>query len=796
MDQYIIEFSRPTDPRTGFLSNASSHGFELEGKWWPTVEHYVCAKMFEGTQYEEEIRLAPSVSRARLLAREKHVLCDDEGRVSRQRVYGKESAYRQRVDWKDARPRVMEDGVRAKFGQNRRLMARLVDTGNARLVDVSDRLTGSILEKVRGDRPKPPSVALKALEDIPGAGTLSAGEKKIVQSIITLSRRVAELEGQAKIYAEMVEDAIYTLTHAVDEDVVESISAFYEGTKWSDIFCEMPRFKKIVDAVHDMFSVEEPDQKRTMGGSALIAGFIRWLRNVDRDSRLKVWERSKTASSLPVHFLKKERWYRSVPTRVKAKTKLKRRPRRKMAQRSEEAKKEAAPPKKVKVLKSMPNLGIELAQEGRNTLIVRGEGLTRHCATLLAMGGNHPIKGFTVDNTDMIEFTGSAFDRYKARLLQLGGKMSTKRENVLIVRGHLLQQNRDALLNMGGKYVTKTLHVTDTSSVVFPLSRMREVVEELLETLPSTEREQQWHSLMIETLIDTAAMVASFSKRSMITEDDVVRTVREIYGYADDDSDNGADNRASDEEVARFLDGVNAVVAASKVKIRKKAVTLLAKYIAVLREERKEKAAPIGGLTSEESCIALAMQNIATSLPDEGREAEKRMHAFFIIAPTYLRQSARQFMTSVSGLPSDASKDEAQSHLKKRGVTFDLKRLEGLEESPSSCVVFAAALHFFSPKIRKDAYERVLQRALSMMPSVPPTIDTPPPQSYTEADLDTEMKRGVVYLQVLQSLRLPNETYSKMVAKLEKTSPDNRLKVVNEMATASNGEKRVILSNV
>ena len=48
----------------GVFSNFSPHGFTLDGKYWPTSEHYFQAQKFAGTEHEEEIRLLKSVRKA------------------------------------------------------------------------------------------------------------------------------------------------------------------------------------------------------------------------------------------------------------------------------------------------------------------------------------------------------------------------------------------------------------------------------------------------------------------------------------------------------------------------------------------------------------------------------------------------------------------------------------------------------------------------------------------------------------------------------------------------------------
>ncbi len=42
----------------GCFSNFSKHGFELNGKYWMTSEHYFQAQKFAGTEFEEQVRLS------------------------------------------------------------------------------------------------------------------------------------------------------------------------------------------------------------------------------------------------------------------------------------------------------------------------------------------------------------------------------------------------------------------------------------------------------------------------------------------------------------------------------------------------------------------------------------------------------------------------------------------------------------------------------------------------------------------------------------------------------------------
>ena len=80
-----------------WLSNFSPHGFELDGKHWPTVEHYFQAAKFFGTDddWAEQIRRAATPAKAKSLGRSrKHPI---------------------RSDWEQAKDDVMRIAVRRKF---------------------------------------------------------------------------------------------------------------------------------------------------------------------------------------------------------------------------------------------------------------------------------------------------------------------------------------------------------------------------------------------------------------------------------------------------------------------------------------------------------------------------------------------------------------------------------------------------------------------------------------------------------------------------------------------------------
>ena len=55
----------------GYFSNFSPHGFELDGAWWPTSEHYFQAQKFAGTEREELVCQAPAPIDAARLGRDR-----------------------------------------------------------------------------------------------------------------------------------------------------------------------------------------------------------------------------------------------------------------------------------------------------------------------------------------------------------------------------------------------------------------------------------------------------------------------------------------------------------------------------------------------------------------------------------------------------------------------------------------------------------------------------------------------------------------------------------------------------
>lgn len=98
----------------GFLSNFARYPIEVDGRVWPTSEHYFQAQKFSDPAQQEQIRTAQSAMDAARLGRTLPGL---------------------RPDWEAVRDDAMLRALRAKFAQHPSLREQLIATGGAKLVE-------------------------------------------------------------------------------------------------------------------------------------------------------------------------------------------------------------------------------------------------------------------------------------------------------------------------------------------------------------------------------------------------------------------------------------------------------------------------------------------------------------------------------------------------------------------------------------------------------------------------------------------------------------------------------------
>jgi ribA/ribD-fused uncharacterized protein len=109
-----IYFYTPID-KCGCFSNFSRHGFELDGAYCPTAEHYFQSRKFVGTAYEQRVARARTPKEAAELGRTRSVPL--------------------RADWESVKDDVMRRAVLRKFETHQAIRDILLGTGDEELVE-------------------------------------------------------------------------------------------------------------------------------------------------------------------------------------------------------------------------------------------------------------------------------------------------------------------------------------------------------------------------------------------------------------------------------------------------------------------------------------------------------------------------------------------------------------------------------------------------------------------------------------------------------------------------------------
>ncbi len=99
----------------GSFSNFSRHGFELDGEYWPTTEHYFQAQKFPKTEHCDQIRQAKTPKDAANMGRER-------SRPLRQ-------------DWEQVKDDIMRKAVLHKFETHADIREILLATGEEQIVE-------------------------------------------------------------------------------------------------------------------------------------------------------------------------------------------------------------------------------------------------------------------------------------------------------------------------------------------------------------------------------------------------------------------------------------------------------------------------------------------------------------------------------------------------------------------------------------------------------------------------------------------------------------------------------------
>ena len=99
----------------GEFSNFAPYPIQLDGKTWPTTEHYFQAAKFEDESYREKIRKKNSPMQAARM--------------------GRDRSQKLRRDWESVKVGIMRAALEAKFAQHVDLKEKLLATSDAELVE-------------------------------------------------------------------------------------------------------------------------------------------------------------------------------------------------------------------------------------------------------------------------------------------------------------------------------------------------------------------------------------------------------------------------------------------------------------------------------------------------------------------------------------------------------------------------------------------------------------------------------------------------------------------------------------
>lgn len=322
--EQTIELTDPLDKATGFLTNQSNYGFSLDKKWWPTVEHYIRAKKFEGTEYEEIIRRAETPWKLSILTKGKgRIVSMENGVMKKDIVYGtsRDREFHIRSDWGIVCPQYLEKAIYAKFKQNSKILPRIVDTGISKFVDKTksdaSMYTGTVLEKVRARILQKP-VSEKKSDHINTKKdfTLSRKYSIILHDIIWLLLEICKSEGQSKIYPEMLEDLIFNITSDVQQaDELGRIVTSCQNVEWTHLYSNTPQFAKILSFIHNIFFTKQKVEKSNMYTALGVGYILRWLDQLPAATSSEIIEKIQNLHSGKnrIIFPKRKRWYRGCP---------------------------------------------------------------------------------------------------------------------------------------------------------------------------------------------------------------------------------------------------------------------------------------------------------------------------------------------------------------------------------------------------------------------------------------------------------------------------------------------------
>lgn len=230
--------------------NESPYSFEIDDSLWPTVLHYVYAKRFSGTEYEEEIRNTTTIQQLkRKMKRKRRIFVESHHKVTLDEYFGKgEIQYYDASEYNTKK--YMKEAVYEKFRQNPRIRQKLLATRDYILVCDTDKILGGILMEVRESfRPKKKELLSipTTIQDIPKK-SLDSNEKNFIKLIIRQTLKVAKMEGWDKIYKAMIGDVLISAN--LQKTKLEFIDRIC-SLEWNYIYNNMPNYEALINDIQD-----------------------------------------------------------------------------------------------------------------------------------------------------------------------------------------------------------------------------------------------------------------------------------------------------------------------------------------------------------------------------------------------------------------------------------------------------------------------------------------------------------------------------------------------------------------
>ena len=822
-----IKFSGSRSPVTGFLSNESNYGFTLGKKKWPTVEHYIQAKKFVGTQHEETIRKARTVHQARTLARERRHLKEEGGKVVKKKVYGKGKEFHIREDWDSAKPKLLRKAMKAKFQQNKNLQIRLLETGESSLEDTSDPEVGPILEEIRSDLSTTATTPIKTTppkknlyKDIK-KGDLSKYEETLIKAIINLALKVSILEGwDGELYPGMVEDAIYSMVKSRKHPFLDVFNEGQEMT-WNKVYTGMPHYKILVTEIMKVFGDLRVEDKRriSMGLARVILEFRTSNAEERKSIRSRVRGIAKNLEGTRVRVLKKRRSYRKgIPPKIPERL-LTRKEKSMVKLALEEALRGDLP-----FIKLLEELGMQEAARKKDfdTYIYQ---------TLIELGGvewtsEEKDRAFLKEKGFSPERISYILKRRKGVRKALGVKSRKSKSpqkpktppkflvikedrtrGDIIVTGKPLKSHAHKLLGMGGKHPRKQ-RKPDRSRVRFPMYLRRDVEDYIFQTYPPEKKwkiaKRLWQGNKYLSLLDTMVQVVKLEGKKTIDQEMVSFVIQKIYRchMSPDDLpafDTGKDFGKCTQEMlkqrhssfsldSQGLELLERYVTAIESNIQKPTRKDLGRREYLQKLDESVKWGASGTCSSPEECTRKAFRKLFKLLAKRvDLPPEKICEGVFLILlpPVSLKLGAEQY---IKGIVRDLGHMSPEKVQKK----YDL------DPSGSKCPELeAASIKYVSSLMKKPELSWMSRRILMMAGGRNKACSrkvTPrgSPKKYTKGDI-TGSKRSLVYDELLDPLYLSDEEYDEIVERWESLSPNKLLKDLNRVDDMSPDERKEYL---